>query len=161
MCNKMGPNTGEWSSSEGVGFCNLIPSLISLLSKTNITPSFENYELFTGFHCNFRCCNCWSAPNAKNHFNFLSLCLSLLHTQTIWTNSPATSSHRTYMKSPAAEQPHPSQHFIMTAHWSFAFNHNGGQSAGKITPVSTVTPFVRLVNVCIPTQYVCPVCSCY
>lgn len=83
MCNKMGPNMGEWSSSEGAGFCNLILSIISLLSKTNITPSFENYELFTGFLCNFRGCNCWPVQSAKAQMLLsLPLCLSLSLTRT-------------------------------------------------------------------------------
>lgn len=81
MCNKMGPNMGEWSSSEGVGICNLILSIISPLSKTNITPSFENYELFTGFKCNFRGCNCWPVQSAKAQILLsLPLCLSLSST---------------------------------------------------------------------------------
>lgn len=53
VCNKMGPNMGEAPQRA----CNLILSLMSFLSKTNITPSFKNYELFTGFHCNLRGCN--------------------------------------------------------------------------------------------------------
>lgn len=60
-CIHMGPNMGEWSPWDWAGFCNLIPSLISLLSKANITPSLENHDLFTGFHRHYRECNRWPA----------------------------------------------------------------------------------------------------
>lgn len=53
-----------WVKLLEAGFCNLI-CVISLLSKTNITPSFENDELLTGFHCNLRGCNCCSVWSTK------------------------------------------------------------------------------------------------
>lgn len=156
MCNQMGPNMGEWSFSEGVGLSNLILSIISVLSKTNITPSFENYELFTGFHCNFSCCCCWTLCKGSNTTLSLSASLSLFHTQThtaLTYSFLSSISHKTYIKWPAAKEPHPSWYLcIITTHWSLLSisAHKRGPSATLITPVSTMALFVQLVSVCLP-----------
>lgn len=92
----------------GVDFA-IWSSVISIFSKTNITPSFENYKLFTGIYCNFRgCTECKSSTFSPSrlctykytaHGNY-SL-LPLLHT----VNSP------TFQR-----------YLIVTAHWSFVIN---------------------------------------
>lgn len=156
MCNQMGPNMGESSFSQGVGFGNLILYIILVSSKTNITPSFENYELFTGFHYNSAAltsglcaraqtllslplCSSLSASSTQqallawtliscqststimkdnaNEMNKNNITLPHTNTHTPHEHTnfhPSSLSHKTYIQSSAATEPHPSRYHDST-----------------------------------------------
>lgn len=140
MCNKMAPNMGEWSSSEGVGFCNLI-SLIPLLSKTNITASFENYELLTGFRCSSHeavAADLYRVQRLKCHFRCLSLALTHTHTHTPqehYNFQPFFHAQQTI----SHQQPrYATLHGSSSAHLRSIIVPKICQSAVQIAPVSTI-----------------------
>lgn len=142
----------EWSSSEEGGVRNVILSIISPFSETNITPSFENYELLTGFHCRFL-----EAVSADMHrvqrLKWYRASLPPPHTPH-QRNTKQDTKPNTYVAGPHhTTLQHTLNHYSPLVIFNQSAFWKNGQSAALIAPVSTVTLFVQPVGVCVPTQY--------